>query len=773
MSRVSTRFGMYFVCLLSVLLLAANLFAQETTGGLQGAVKDPSGAVVSKAHVVLTSPALEGDKSLDTDNGGYYRFANLPPGVYSVTVKASGFSELKRDGVRIEVGHLPTLDLTLAVGAAGTVVEVTGAAPVIDVTTNTNQTNLTAETLNNDPHGYSFQSVIQYAPMARNEPLSGGGGQMGGGTGGAPPGSTNNGSFNGYMIGGSADSESTYLVEGQDTENISMGYSNANVPFEFIQEVQVKTSGIEAEHGGALGGVINVIMKKGSNAYHGSIFSTYESNAMDGSPNSVLRYDPYNTFNTGFDNNVQLYQAKQDHFRIAQPGFEFGGPVVKDRLWFFLGFAPYYQSTARYVNYNPSICNNPSFPGFGCGDPSIGSEFFNQDQEQYFATARLDATLTQKIRVFGSWLTQNTRLTGALPSANTDAGGITAGGDPIPSTAGTLINTAILSPAPIHGIGYDAPNMTANFGGDITITPKIISTTRFGYFFQNYHDFGYPTQGVDVIFGANGTGVNGFNGQPLPTNLQQGEGTASISSYDSTYTAFDASKHYQFDQDFAFFKSGWAGTHNFKFGYQYNRMTNVISQNGNVPNTTLYPGSAYNPFTTTGINNCVALEAEWSGNCTGQYGYATIVDFATVLTQPAIDNNHALFAQDAWTIGHGLTLNLGIRVEKESLPVPPGVIPSGLKPPSAIDFSWSDKIEPRLGAAWGSRDGKMKIFGSYGVVNDVMKLLLAQTSFGAQAFETCVYPLGPDSSGGYSTSDITTTFVNDRACPNGTPTTQS
>ena len=78
-----------------------------------------------------------------------------------------------------------------------------------------------------------------------------------------------------------------------------MGFSNANVPFEFIQEVQVKTSGIEAEHGGALGGVVNVVMKKGSNAFHGSIFGTYESNAMDGGRRQSLRYDPFTSTTTG------------------------------------------------------------------------------------------------------------------------------------------------------------------------------------------------------------------------------------------------------------------------------------------------------------------------------------------------------------------------------------------------------------------------------------------------------------------------------------------
>jgi hypothetical protein len=170
MSRASTKFGMLAVCLLSTLLVVANVFAQETTGGLQGTVKDPSGSVVPRAHVELTGTSLAGAKSLQTDNSGYYRFANLPPGVYVLTVKGAGFSELKREGVVVEIGHLPTIDLVLAVGAAGTVVEVSGAAPTIDVTTNSNSTNVTNDVIADIPHGYSFQSVIQFAPMARQEP---------------------------------------------------------------------------------------------------------------------------------------------------------------------------------------------------------------------------------------------------------------------------------------------------------------------------------------------------------------------------------------------------------------------------------------------------------------------------------------------------------------------------------------------------------------------------------------------------------------------------
>jgi len=755
MSRIAAKFGMFAVCVFSVLLLVSSAFAQETTGGLQGTVKDPSGAVVSKAKVELTGTAQAGEKSLETDNSGYYRFANLAPGLYTVTVKAAGFSELKREGITIEVGHLPTLDLTLAVGASGTVVEVTAAAPVIDVTTTTNQTNLTSETLNDTPHGYSFQSVIQFAPMARSEPLAGGSAGATGNAGGSLPGSAGNGSTVGFSIGGAADSESSYLVEGQDTENNSGGASAANVPFQFIQEVQVKTSGIEAEHGGALGGVVNVVMKKGSNAFHGEFFTTYESNGPDANQtNAYLRYDPTVTPLAGVDPPAQDYQATQDHFKTVQPGFSVGGPIFKDRLWFFMGFAPLIQTRARNVN-------------FGANDNGAGLQYFTQDRATYFGTFRLDATLTQRIRVHGSWLDQYARETGdSLPT-----------GDPVgwQKNAG-YVNTAINSPLSSynHGLGWSAPNSTYNFGADINLTSKIVSTTRFGYFFQNYHDFGWQTSTPDLIWGTNSVGALDNAGNPLPLSLQQQGGTQTA-PYLNPFTVRNANKHYQFNEDVAFFKGGWWGTHNIKAGYQLNRLTNSISQNGNVPEVFLYPGAgqSHGPSTNTGAAACTTLAAEWGGNCAGQYGYAFVQDFATVLPQVAGDWNHALFAQDNWTIGHGLTLTLGIRVEKESLPVPAGVIPAGLQAPSSINFSWSDKIEPRLGAAWGSRDGRIKLFGSYGVTNDVMKLLLAQTSWGAQAFEQCAYPLGPDASGGFSNADINAVFVNGRACPNGLPSTQA
>lgn len=753
--------------ILSLVVVAVpRALAQETTGGIQGTVTDPSGAAVPGAHVTLTGTTLIGAEELDTNAHGFYHFENLPPGTYNIKVTAKGFQTLVRGNLSVQVSQLPTINLQLELGAATATVEVTSAAPLIDPTTTQNVIDLGSSDLNNLPTGLSYQSVIQFAPMARNEPLAGemptsagrmaiSGSSVGvGNSGGALPGSSGNGLSHGFSIGGAADSESSYLIDGQNTENVSGGASNANVPFPFIQEVQVKTSGVKAEYGGALGGVINVITKSGGDQFHGSLFADYESNTMDGNPNATLRYSPLLNTAPPFDNGSQTYQPKQDHLRILQPGFTVGGPVVKHRVWFFLGFDPYYASVVRTVDFAPSSL---------VANQSLGKQVFDENLQQYFGIARLDYAATQKIRLHALWLDQYSRASGvSLPDADSVA-------------SQNYLNETINSPITqySHGLGYAAPNATYNFGADIILTPTIVSTTRFGYFFTNYHDFGWPTQGVNLNFLAGGQGALDNNGVPIAaTNQLYLPAGATTTPFNQNYTQVNASKHYQFDEDFSFIKSGWWGTHNFKVGYEFNRLENVISQHDNVPLVYLNvgQGQSYGPSTAFGGANCATLIAQW-GYCAGQYGYATVEDFATILKNssgqlvPAVDNNHALFAEDTWTVGHGFTFNLGLRIEKENLPAPPGI---GIANIRTINFPWSDKIEPRLGVAWGSPDGKMKLFASYGVVNDVMKLLLAQTSFGAQGYEDCVYPLGPDSNGTFLNSDVTVVGnAAGRACPTG------
>jgi len=725
--RFSSR--MIALAIMMALLLTLS-FAQETTGGLQGTVKDEKGALISKAQVELTGTTLVGQRNLSTDSAGYYRFANLPPGVYVVTVKSAGFATLKREGVTIEVGHLPSLELTLKVGSQQTVVEVTSEAPLIDVTTTATATDVTSDVIEDVPHGRSFQSVIQFAPSARNEPLAGSGtyGAAGGnGSGSNSPGNGGNGGGFGFSVAGGADSENSYLVEGQDTANLIGGYSHTNVPFEFIQEVQVKTSGVEAEHGGALGGVVNVLMKRGTNSWHGAFTVAVEPGFLDGSPAAYTRYDPNGAVGYGsssltnprFDYDAQYYQPKRDHTRDIQPGFMIGGPLVKDRVFAFFGFAPEYTSQDRSVN-------------FGTNDDNAGVQTFNRDTQTYYTTARVDVKVNSRVNVFGSWLSQYQRQTGEnLPAADSVNG---------------LTNVSVASPLVgfWHGYGFSAPNLTINTGADITITPRLISTTRFGYYFENYHDFGFPTAGTLYLFQTAGTTGNlctpgdftvpvsaSCTGTALssdPTSIAAGLVQPNgyfTAGNDQNYTIKNSNKHFQLDQDIAWFKSNLAGTHNFKFGYQLNRISNDIYQRWNAPAVLVFPGApAYSYYYGTDV--------------AGTYGAATVQDFGT--RGQATSYNHAFFAQDSWTIGKGVTIVAGVRVEHENVPSENNT--EGTQAANPINFGWGSKIAPRVGFAWDVfQDGKLKVFGSHGVFNDMMKLNLAISSFGGQYWDNCTYEL--------------------------------
>lgn len=709
-------------------LLVATAFAQETTAGLQGSVKDPQGAVISKAVVEVSGPALIGVKKLETDASGYYRFANLPPGPYSITVSAQGFRTLKQSGITLLAGQLPTIDLTLQVGASEQTIEVSSAAPLVDVAQSKVQTNISQDTLASIPKGESYQSVIQFAPGARVEPLQAptGGNAIGNGSYSNHQG-TNQG--NGYQIDGASNSENSYLVEGMETASAFDGASSANVPVEFIQEVQMKTSGFEAEHGGALGGVVNVIQKRGSDTWHGGVLAYYQGDRFNAAPDPTLRSNPSKgaVLATRTPAVPELFQPLKDHYAVVEPGFELGGYIAKERLWVFVSSVPRIASLTRTVNFNSSA-------------PVAGSRSFHESIDTYYTLGRVDYLATQKIRLFGSWQYGYERGSGtALPGADSPYGQLN-------TSAGTNVDNYN------GGIGYVTPNVIYGTGADITINPNLVATTRFGYFFQDYQDRGVPS-GIRYIYRdtnynystANATNANGtwlsLSGASLPTQFQHSTNWSNIGA--NSQTVYDQFWRKSFSQDLAYFKRAF-GTHNLKVGYNLNlNRNNALTGAFNTADAYVGYGIPYTAETAAGLANCAAINAanvtSWgksggsASSCQGNYGTVNFRDLST--KGDVSGTNHALYAQDAWTLGHGVTINAGIRLEKETIPS----YTAGLE---GVSFDWTQKAAPRLGAAWDVfNNGKMKLYGSFGYFYQVMALQLARGSWGGDFWHDCVYAL--------------------------------
>src|SRR5258707_5114098 len=202
---------------------------------------------------------------METDATGFYRFTSLPPGVYTLTVNAKGFRALKRQDVSLDVGRLPNIDVQLEIGSATETIEVVGEAPAVDVTQSKVAVTVTRDDLSSIPIGRSFQSVIQFAPGARQEPLQ----------------SARGNRTNGFQIDGASDGENVYLIDGINTTNVNVGGVGKNFQPDFIQEVQIKSSSFEAEYGGAIGGGVEARSKRGTQDWRGGLTEYYHNSGFD------------------------------------------------------------------------------------------------------------------------------------------------------------------------------------------------------------------------------------------------------------------------------------------------------------------------------------------------------------------------------------------------------------------------------------------------------------------------------------------------------------
>ncbi len=697
-------------CLLAVILVASLALAlspltysQETTAAVQGYVKDSTGAVIAGAAVEIAGPAL-GSKKTETDSTGFYRFSSLPPGVYTLTVNAKGFRAVKRQDVSLDVGRLPNIDFPLEIGSASETIEVRGESPTVDVTQSKVAVTVTREDLSSIPIGRSFQSVIPFAPGARQEPLQ----------------SARGNRTNGFQIDGASDGENAYLIDGINTTNLNVGGVGKNFQPDFIQDVQIKSSSFEAEYGGAIGGVVNAVPKRGTQDYHGELKVYYQTSALDandpcasGFTNAVddalhrtcgLRLNPaLASLSTGtrLDGTPEYYIPKKDDRKIIEPGYEIGGPIFKDRLWFYSSYIP----------------------------------------------DRLDFRATNALRLFADWNYAYSRTQGQLGMSDSAYGQVNTGSTTDPGTFRS--DNGTVNPLALY-----------TFGGDWTPTSKAVVSARYGYFFSNNESRGVP-QGTRYIYDTtvNATSKD-LTGQPFPASAFNTSGFSNIPN--NFATQFDAFKRKSFNVDASYYVGHFLGSHTFKGGYFWSTQGNNVLITANTNVVDLQWGQQYTPLTsTTACDSIIAQnQAQFgTGFCGGRYGYFFVGSNTVSNTGTTTQTAQAVYIQDAWTVGRGLTLNLGVRFDTETLPpYDPTRFPS-------VDFGWGDKIAPRIGAAYDLlHNGKVKIYASYGKFFDIMKMNLARGSFGSDYWHQCVYTLDFTD---YTT--ITPTLATGAGCPASGP----
>ncbi len=253
-----------------VLFLAfAAALAAQTTGGIVGRVTDEAGGVLPGVSVEARSPALQGSRTAVTDSTGSYHLALLPPGDYTVTFTGQGFATQNKQGVAVSLSKDSTLNVELGAALAEEIT-VTGAVPLVDTTSSALGTNLNASTIQTLPTARNYSAVVQITPGVASD---------------ANPDNAGQSSITVY---GSTGAENVFYIDGVNTTGVEYGFQGKELNFEFIQEVDVKTGGYEAEYGRSTGGIINVITKSGGNEFHGDVFGYFDNDSLQSNAKHVV-----------------------------------------------------------------------------------------------------------------------------------------------------------------------------------------------------------------------------------------------------------------------------------------------------------------------------------------------------------------------------------------------------------------------------------------------------------------------------------------------------
>jgi hypothetical protein len=652
-------------------------YAQLTPEGrITGKIVDKQGGPLPGVNVEATSPKLIGKAVATTDAAGVYRLMALPSGAYEVTFTLQGFKTLIRKGILLELSQTLALNVTLEEATIEEQVTVVGQSPLIDVKSTVKGQVMTKEVYLSLPRGRSFDSLISTIPGVQSEAITGG-----------------------VSVDGASGAENMWFADGADIGDFHYGDRGQNVVLELLDEVKVTASGYNAEFGGSMGGVINIITRSGSNEFHGDVMGFYENNRqfMQGKSRTFLRRDPYASgYVYEYVNYDDLYfngGKDRDRYNRYEGVFSLGGYIIRDKLWFFGSVNPTYSQTIASRDFNLRV------------GPFID---FKAKNNGWGGSIRLTAAPVAGLRLAASFINNFTNYRGSIPT-------IIGNGD---ATFDWLND------------GLDYPNISASLTADYSVGNNVLISYRGGWHEQNQNNQQVaPPDASTYVFN---TSNSIYSTDPFYTanpDLIELGGWSSSTLYMETLRYLRGKIGNNVD---ATFYLNLAGEHAVKAGIGYNYIYEDRFTGAPHPRVYMNWGEYTNDLD---FNIGVPpFDAPTPQDIIGTYGYYIVrggfsSPYGSVWKVKS--NNLSVYLQDSWTLMNRLTLNVGVRAESQYMPTftENRTYPGWAQNP--VRFGLADTLAPRLGAVYDVfGNSSLKIFGSFGIYYDVMKMYMGQLTFG-------------------------------------------
>src|SRR5499426_4279985 len=317
-------------CLLSALVLgalSALAQARSSSADLTGTVSDQSRVFLRGAAVTATNLATGLARGAMTDANGVYRIPLLPPGLYEMKIELKGFSTQIKKGVVLTVGQILTLNFEMAIGEPKEAVVIETGDPLIETERTHQSSTITQRPINELPiNGRNFLDFARLTPGVVDESPAITSAQVGSLT------------TSGLSFAGQNGRANSVQIDGVDNNDTSSNGVRPTISQEAVSEFQINRSGYNAEFGRAIGGVINIVSKSGANQFHGNFYNYFRNERLDA-------------------RNAFAASHQQDPpFKRNQPGFTFGGPIKKDKVFFFVA----YEGLIRRESAFTTILSDPS-----------------------------------------------------------------------------------------------------------------------------------------------------------------------------------------------------------------------------------------------------------------------------------------------------------------------------------------------------------------------------------------------------------------------------